>query len=55
MYSFRHISKLLLGVGSAEDEDFEVTPIKILITALLVALGFLGTVSVLILVASLLI
>jgi hypothetical protein len=53
MHSFRHISKLLLGVGSAE--DFEVTPLKILVTALLVALGFLGTVSVLILVASLLI
>jgi prolipoprotein diacylglyceryltransferase len=39
-----------MGVGKAE--SFEITPLKILLYAVLVAIGFLGTVLLLLLLTS---
>jgi hypothetical protein len=53
MFSFRHTTKLLFGVGSAEDNS--ITPARVLVTSLLLAFCFLGTVSGLLIIASLII
>jgi hypothetical protein len=53
MVSFKHIGKLLIGVGTSE--EYEITPNRILISALLVGLIFFGTIAVLISLASLII
>jgi hypothetical protein len=53
MSSFRHIGKLLIGVGSSE--EYKITPGRILITSVLLAFCFLGTISGLLLLASLII
>jgi len=48
---FRHIMYLLLGVGKKPTEEEIITPIKILIIATALGIAFLGSVSLLMLMA----
>ena len=53
MVSFKHIGKLLIGVGTSE--EYEITPMRILVSALLLGFTFFGTVALLILLTGLII
>ena len=50
MFYFRHISKLLFGVGSAE--EYTVSPVRILVLSILLGCSFLGVISLLLIMTS---
>ena len=50
MFYFRHISKLLFGVGSAE--EYTVSPVRILVSSILLGCSFLGVISLLLIMTS---
>jgi hypothetical protein len=51
MVSFKHIGKLLIGVGSAE--EYTVSPVRILVSSILLGCSFLGVISLLLIMTSL--
>ena len=50
MVYFKHIGKLLIGVGTSE--EYEITPMRILVSALLLGCSFLGVISLLLIMTS---
>ena len=50
MVYFKHIGKLLIGVGTSE--KYEITPMRILVSALLLGCSFLGVISLLLIMTS---
>ena len=48
MVSFKHIGKLLIGVGTSE--EYTITPSRILMSALLTGLAFFGTIALLLII-----
>jgi len=48
---FKHVFNLLIGVGKKPTEEEIVTPLKILIMAIALGIAFLGSVSLLMLMA----